>query len=176
MDEPGRTEYEALRATIRERGTVRSITLIVTLIAWAALEAAVLASWHPVVASLLPLLVLVGGFETVFQLHVGVERVGRYLQVAYEERGGHTGWETAAMAYGQAHPAAGSDALFARVFIAAMLVNVLPVLDVPADRPVTLALVILAHAAFGLRVLLAKRLAGRQRAEDLARFRDLLAR
>lgn len=181
MDELLRDEYKALRATIRERGTVRAITFFVSLAAWAALSFALLASGHPIMAPLLPLMVLVAGFETVFQLHVGVERVGRYLQAAYEERpqppaGAGPSWETAAMAYGRAHPSAGSDPLFARIFLAAMLVNVIPVLDVRWARPVTVALLALAHAAFGVRVLLARRQAGRQRAEDLARFRELLAR
>ncbi len=176
MDELGRDEYGALRATIRERGTVRAITFFVALASWAALDAAVLASGRPVAGSLLPLIVLVAGFETVFQLHLGVERVGRYLQVAYEERYGRSDWETMAMAYGQAYPAGGSDPLFARVFLAAMLINVIPVLGLRTDWPLVMALLILVHAAFGVRVFVAKKQAGRQRAEDLERFRNLLNR
>ncbi len=182
MDEFVRDEYKALRATIRERGTVRAITFFVTLTAWAALGFALLTSGHPVVAPLLPLMVLVAGFETVFQLHLGVERVGRYLQVAYEEgharpAGAQPGWETAAMAYGKAHPSAGSDPLFARIFVLAALINLLPVVMMAGrgERPVVFVLLVLAHAVFGVRVGLAKRRAGRQRAEDLTRFRELLA-
>ena len=37
-------------------------------------------------ATLVPLLVLAAAFECVFALHVGIERVGRYLQVFYEDR------------------------------------------------------------------------------------------
>ena len=179
MGDLPRDEYKALRATIRERGTVRSITFFVAIAVWASLGFAFLASGHPA-GSLPALMVLVAGFETVFQLHVGVERVGRYLQVAYEEppqapAATRPKWETTTMAYGQARPSAGSDPLFARIFLAAMLVNVLPVLAFRAHWPLEVALLVLAHAAFGLRVLLAARQAGRQRAADLVRFRELLA-
>lgn len=190
MDEFERQEYKVLRATIRERGTVRAITFCATVIAWAALALVVLASGVHPLAPLLPLLVLVAGFEVIFQLHLGVERVGRYLQVAYEERregataaGGDVaakpwGWETAAMAYGAAFPARGSDALFGRLFLLAAFVNGL---SIPAAfgglrRPLAGLVLVLAHLAFALRIVLAKRRAGRQRDEDLARFRELLAR
>jgi hypothetical protein len=181
MDEFSRHEYKTLRATITQRGTVRAITFLVAIAMWAALGLLLLTSGHPIVAPLLPLMVLVAGFETVFQLNLGVERVGRYVQVAYEEShewpaGAAPGWETAAMAYGQAYPSAGSDPLFARIFLLATLANLIPVLHFRADRPAVVALLLLAHVAFGVRVLLAKRRAGRQRAEDLARFRELLAR
>ncbi len=33
---------------------------------------------------MVPLTVLVGGFEAVWTLHVGVERIGRFIQVSYE--------------------------------------------------------------------------------------------
>ncbi len=179
MGELAIAEYKALRETIRERGTVRAITFFVALCVWAALEAASTAQPRHAIAFLAPLVVLIAGFETVFQLHVGVERVGRYLQVAYE----HTaGWETAAMAYGKAHPTSGSDPLFARIFLLVTLIGVLlPVAllareSLPAWLRVAYGGVIVAHLAFGIRVLLAKRQAARQRAEDLVRFRELLGK
>ena len=70
-------EYRALRATIRERGTMRLVVALITFVAWAAGALAVV-SWGSVSAlALLPLLVLVAGFEVVFATHVGVERIGR---------------------------------------------------------------------------------------------------
>jgi hypothetical protein len=36
------------------------------------------------VASLIPLVVLAGGFEAIASLHLGVERIGRYVQVRFE--------------------------------------------------------------------------------------------
>ena len=72
-------EYRALRETIRERGTVRVWLAVMSTAAWAALalSALALAPWP--VATLLPLLMLAAGFEGVFALHTGVERIGRYL-------------------------------------------------------------------------------------------------
>ncbi len=172
MDELALAEYTALRATIRERGTVRAITFFVALSAWAALELAVLAYPEHVIVPLLPLMVLAAGFETVFQLHLGVERVGRYLQVAFEQS---AGWETAAMAYGKAHPGAGSDPLFARIFLLATLIGIFPLASMFWIRELYGGLVV-AHVAFGLRVVLAKRQAARQRADDLVRFRELLGK
>jgi len=187
MNELRQHEYVALRATIRERGTVRAITFFVTVVGWAALELAFLASGpRHAVGTLLPLMVLAAGFETIFQLHLGVERVGRYLQAAYEERlesaGSDPGsagatpatpqWETTVSAYATAYPSAGSDPLFTVMFLLATLINLLPVLR--AWRlPGVLVPLVLAHLAFIVRILMARRRAARQRAEDLARFREL---
>ena len=189
MDDLRQQEYAALRATIRERGTVRAITFLAAVLGWAALDLAFLASGpRNVVGTLLSLTVLAAGFETVFQIHLGVERVGRYLQVAYEERRDPAGsgtadvgtttlpaWETTAMAYGRAYPGAGSDPLFTSIFLLATLLNLLPVLR--AWRlPGVLITLLLAHVLFVVRIGLARKRAGRQRAEDLARFRELMAK
>lgn len=189
MDDFRQFEYVALRATIRERGTVRVVTFLAALVAWAALELAFLASGPPhVVGPLLSLMVLAAGFEAVFQIHLGVERVGRYLQVAFEERGtsvpgvssgdaalaSSPAWETTAMAYGKAYPSAGSDPLFATLFLLATLINALPLVRA-WHMPIAFPTLVVAHGLFVLRVRTAKRHAGRQRAEDLVRFRELLA-
>ncbi len=184
MDHYRTAEYAALRATIRERGTARVITFLVALVAWAVLEVVVLiSSPATVVGPVVCLVVLAAGFEAVFQIHLGVERVGRYVQVAYEEqvitpeaevadsRAG--GWETAAMAYGRAHPSAGSDPLFTTIFLLATLANLLPVVRAWSAPGLFVAL-ILPHVAFVWRIRVARKRAGRQRAEDLARFRELL--
>jgi hypothetical protein len=178
MSKLRREEYVALRATIRERGTVRVVTFFVTLLAWAALEAWVLTSGpRDAVPILLTLLVLASGFEAVFQLHVGVERVGRYLQVAFEEAAAPgvaaPRWETTAMAFGRAYPGIGSDPLFSRVFLLATLLNMLPALRAwrtPGLFGVLLGL----HALFVVRVAVARVIARGQRADDLERFRALL--
>ncbi len=177
-------EYSALRATIRERGTVRVITFLVTLIAWAALAIAFLISGpENVIGAVVCLLVLAAGFEAVFQIHLGVERVGRYLQVAYEERwaavapeagaAAPPGWETTAMAYGKAYPSAGSDPLFTAIFLLATLANVLPVIRA-WQAPALFAALVFAHLIFVVRIRVARKRAGRQRGEDLERFRQML--
>src|SRR5207244_2767311 len=78
------------------------------------------------VATLLPLLVLASVFEAVFALHVGVERIGRYIQVFFEEGG--NGWEHAAMSFGRSRPGTGLDPLFTFSFGSAAILNFVPVM------------------------------------------------
>src|SRR5262249_48227793 len=95
-------EYRALRATIRERGTARVVITTFTFVAWAALVLTVQAVFPQPVSSLIPLLVLGAGFESVFSLHIGVERIGRYLQARYETPAeGAPAWEHTAMQFGR---------------------------------------------------------------------------
>src|SRR3979490_1608477 len=91
-------EDRELRATIRERGTARVYIFAGGIAAWGALTIATAALASTPLATLLPLLVLAAGFEGVFALHVGVERIGRYLQVFYEAEDTGARWEHIAMA------------------------------------------------------------------------------
>ena len=50
--------------------------------------------------TLVPFLILAATFELNFFVHTGVERIGRYIQVFFEEAGDSRGWETTAMNYG----------------------------------------------------------------------------
>lgn len=168
-------EYRALRATIRERGTARVWVFVAGLAAWAALTVATAALAWPPVATLLPLLMLSAVFEAVFALHVGVERVGRYLQVFHETPGkddATAGWEHTAMAFGPPKGAATTDALFSVPFLLAGLFNITPALIAELTRP-ELVFIGGAHALFVLRLLSARMAAGRQRAIDLERFQQL---
>jgi len=176
-------EYTELRATIRERGTARICIFAAGLAAWGALTVATAALAATPLATLLPLLVLAGVFEAVFALHIGVERVGRYLQVFYEtaEDGTDPGppltrsWEHAAMRFGRPRGSVAADALFTIVFVLAGVFNLAPalILDPTRSEQVFIGG---AHALFFLR-LVAARAGGRtQRAIDLARFRELKER
>ena len=111
-------------------------------------------------------------FEAVFALHVGVERIGRYLQVFYETEGSGGRWEHTAMAFGRPARAAAADALFAVPFALAALFNVAPALIV---QPTIHELIFIggAHALFVLRLVVAREAARRQRAVDLGRFQQL---
>jgi len=162
-------EYRALRETIRERGTARVWIFVAGLVAWAALVIATAALAALPVATLLPLLILAGTFEAVFSLHAGVERVGRYIQVFFEEG---SGWEHAAMAFGRAPRGTGVDPLFGTIFLIATLLNFVPVL---IAEPVATEVVVIgaAHLFLIARVLIARHAAGRQRAADLERFKEL---
>ncbi len=137
---------------------------------WAVLSFALVALAAAPLASLFPLLVLFATFEAVFALHVGVERVGRYLQVFYDDR-----WETTAMAFGQPLAGTGSDPLFAAVIAVATVCNLIPVF-LAEPIPVEITVIGLIHAAFIVRIGLARRAASRQRAADIARFREIKAK
>ena len=167
------TEFAVLRQTIASRGTTRMVLVPVTLIGWASLTLVLLLFSGLPIAVLLSLAVLVGGFEAIHALHVGAERIGRYLQVSYEADGAGPRWETTAMAVGPALPGGGIDPLFSLVFIAFTLVNLVPAL-LPEPTPLELAAVALPHAAFVVRVLRARGAAARQRAIELESFRALL--
>ena len=52
--------------------------------AWAAVAIATAAVITVALSTLVPLLVLVAGFEAAFALYTNVERIGRYLQVFHE--------------------------------------------------------------------------------------------
>src|SRR5687767_13639549 len=108
-------EYQALRDTIRERGTARLYVLLGGLTAWGALVVALLIARLEATTTLVPLLVLASAFEINFFMHTGVERIGRYIQVFFEERADAIGWETTAMNYG-AKFRSGLDPLFSIIF------------------------------------------------------------
>ena len=161
-------EYAALRATIRERGTVRMVLLPATLAAWAAVAIATTAAIAYPIAVLLPLLVLTGGFEAIYALHVNVERIGRYIQVFHEPTGG---WEHTAMTFGQRFPGRGGDGLFSGVFLMATALNYLPM----ALGGTTPELVVagLLHLLLALHIGTARRRAAQLRRSDLERFETL---
>jgi len=163
-------EYTALRATIRERGTTRPWVALAGLAGWAALVAANTALASPPVGSIVPLVVLATAFECVFALHIGVERIGRYLQVFYEDQ-----WERTAMAFGRPAGAVRLDALFSIPFGLAALINLMPAL---IQGPTTQEMVFVggAHALFAVRIVAARAAAGKQRDIELRRFEELRAK
>jgi hypothetical protein len=166
-------EYQALRATIRERGSLRVGLILAGIAVWAALTVGIATLDLPAWVTLAPLLVLSAAFEVVFALHVGVERVGRYLQVFYEEAAGEAGWEAQIMEFGRRFPGGGTDPLCCRIFWLATAVNLLPVFRTP--RLIGCGLLGLAHVVFAGRVVKARQVAAGQRPIDLERFRQLKA-
>ena len=167
-------EYRALRATIRQRGSLRVTLFLVILVAWAAVTIATAALAALPVATLLPLLLLAAGFEVVFGLHTAVERIGRYLQVFYEDDDQtppERAWERTAMAYGRAYPG-GSDPLFVVFFIIAIVLNFVPVI-LAEPVQIEVSVVGATHVIVIARILLARHAASGQRAKDLERFQRL---
>ncbi len=126
------SEYTVLRHTIASRGTARITLLPVTLIGWALVAGTLTVLGNNPATSLFPLAVLAGGFEAIHAMHVGVERIGRYLQVFYEGTADGPLWETTAMAVGPALPGGGVDPLFTVIFALATLLNLMS-----GHRPVT---------------------------------------
>jgi hypothetical protein len=180
MDRPAATEYRVLRETIAARGSLRPVLVLIGIAAWALILTAVLA-WIPYpVAAIIPLLVLLATFEVIRPLHFGAERIGRYLQVFYEEDGQPErrlsetpSWERVAMRL-SAVPGTGGHPLFVPLFFLATIVNTLPVLLAqPLATPIELAALGVPHAAFMLWLLNADRAMRKQRAAELAQFRDL---
>jgi hypothetical protein len=165
-------EYRALRDTIRERGTARMWMALAGVSVWAALSVALLAFAAWPAATLLPLMVLACTFEVIVALHTGVERVGRYLQVFYEDQDESRSWEQTTMAYGQRFPARGGDPLFAPVIACATFLNFLPVV-VLGGVAVEYVVLGAAHLLFVARLVQARNDAAGQRARDLDRFRQL---
>jgi hypothetical protein len=168
-------EYIALRGTIRERGTARVCIFAGGIAAWTAATIATAALASAPIATLLPLILLAAVFEAVFALHIGVERIGRYIQVFHETEpppAALPAWEQAAMTFGRPKGAASTDPLFIAIFLLAALFNMAPALLL-APTPVELTFVGGAHALFALRLLVARHAASTQRAIDLKRFEQL---
>jgi hypothetical protein len=175
MSDSSQAEYQSLRATIRERGTARLCAVLGGLIAWGALAIALRIAGLDDAVTLVPLLVLAGTFEINFFMHTGVERIGRYIQVFYEESAGVPGWETTAMNYGAKFPS-GLDPLFSAIFAAAATFDFFSTVAVVGRRPATVAISLVAHLAFGYRIVAARKAAASQRGLDLDRFRSLLSK
>jgi hypothetical protein len=179
MTDLAAAEFAGLRHTIQTRGGARPFALLFGLSGWAAILTSVLI-WLPnPMASVVPLLVLLGTFEVIRSLHLGVERIGRYLQVFFEEGASGSAptsppaWEHTAMAFGSV-PGAGVHPFFLPVLLLADVVNFLAVLF---PGPVTVELTTLAvpHLALIVWMLYCDRGMRRQRVSELARFRALRA-
>jgi hypothetical protein len=167
-------EYSVLRQTIASRGTARIVLFPITMIAWAALALIVLAFADAPMAALYPFAVLVGGFEAIHALHVGVERVGRYLQVYYENLQTGPRWETTVMSVGPALPGGGIDPLFSVVFAGATFLNAFSALAFRTKLTATeMGVVGVLHLAFVIRIVRARGAAARQRAVELESFRAI---
>jgi hypothetical protein len=174
-------EYRALRATIRQRGTARLVIAPHIFVVWGLFAIALQIEQTLALWTLIPLIVLAAGFEAVFSLHVGVERIGRYLQVYYEDESqGAPAWEHLAMRPTAALPAVGIDPLFGLFFGVAAVVNLaggVMLATAEASSVVGIGGLFLilgiCHGAFGARLWRARRFAATQRARDLERFKSL---
>jgi len=148
--------------------------LPVTLLGWALVAVLLLLFGELPVAVLFSLAVLIGGFEAIHALHVGAERIGRYLQVYYEDAPDAPRWETTAMAVGPALPGGGIDPLFTLVFASATFVNTIPALALqPRPTSMEMGVIGVLHIAVVIRIVRARGAAARQRAVELESFRAI---
>ena len=161
-------EYAAMRGTIRERGTARLVLVPVIFIAWAGTLVATFAVITVTLSTLVPLMILAAGFEAVFALYTNVERIGRYVQVYYEQDGG---WEHVAMEYSRRFPGGGPDPLFGRLFVVALSINFMPA--ALGGTPIELGVLAILHLVAVYRVRAARAAAAAQREIDLQRFQSL---
>ncbi len=173
MPSPATIEFAELRRTIAVRGTVRLVLGPTAVGLWAVVAMSARYG-DPRVQILLPLLVLAAGFECVRALHIGVERIGRYLQVFHEgDRRDLPRWESAAMAPATPQPGLALSPLFSPIFSLAGLANAALSWD-----PLAPALVVAwagLHAALLVRIAVATRACRKQRAADLAHYQALRA-
>ena len=165
-------EYAAMRATIRERGTVRMVLAPIVFAAWAATAIATSAVITVAVSTLLPLVVLAAGYEAIFALYLNVERIGRYLQVFHETGDGAAGgeWEHVTMEFGRRFPG-GPDPLFTRLFMAAVSVNFLPA--ILGGTNIEIGILAVMHFLVVNRIRMGQNTARDLRIADLERFRQL---
>ena len=174
----GRSEYLVLRRTIAQRGALRPVLLVLGTGAWAVVLTAVLVALPYPVAAIIPLLVLTATFEAIRPLHFGAERIGRYLQVFYEEAGepvralrDSPSWERVAMQFGKV-PGVGGHPLFVPIFFLTTAVNFLAVL-IPGPVPIEMAMMAVPHVAFLAWLWAAHRAMKVQRDIELDRLRTL---
>jgi len=179
MDRPRRSEYLVLRRTIADRGALRPILALCGLGLWAALLTAVLVLLPYPVAAAIPLLVLLVTFEVIRPLHFGAERIGRYLQVFYEEHGepgralsDTPSWERVAMSFSKV-PGVGGHPLFVPAFLLATATNYLAVL-LPQPVAIEMSVMAIPHLAFIAWLVATDRAMRTQRAIELARLRELV--
>ena len=181
-DPLGLEEYRALRATIRERGSLRFLVTAITFSAWAAVLTTLCVVTVVPTFILVPLVVLAAGFELNLAIHVGVERVGRYLQLKYErDAQSAAAWEHTVMKLQV--PRGGVDALFLVLFLSALTLTFVVALwlaaavtgpeEIGTIRAETLVVAVL-HAIVGARWLQAAKYARSQRARELPAFEAAL--
>jgi hypothetical protein len=174
----GQSEYLVLRRTIGQRGALRHILFLAGIGIWAALLTAVLGWSLDRATCLISLTVLFATFEAIRPLHFGAERIGRYLQVFYEEVGeperplGDTpSWERVAMRFGTV-PGVGGHPLFLPVFAVATVLNYSAAIY-PQPSLVDHITLGVIHAIFGGWLASAHRAMKKQREIELDRMRHL---
>lgn len=177
MNDLPTAEFVALRHTVAVRGSLRLAIMAGGIAAWAAVLVAVVALVPNPLAALIPLVVLWTIFEVVRTTHLGVERIGRYLQVFAEDAAPDAplvapAWERTAMALGPTLPGAGGHPLFLPVFLMATLANTIAIV-LPGPVAIEAGTLVVPHVAFVVWILYCDRGMRQQRRVEVARFHEL---
>lgn len=153
MPDHSDAEYAALRPTVRERGTARMVIVPLIFVGWAASSIATAAAIGIPIASIVPLIVLAAGFESVFALHMSAERIGRHLQTLQDH---DAAGEPMPVTFSRVPGA--PDPLFGRLFVLATSVNFIPIV-LQFEYVAELAILTLPHFLLINRIRLARKAA-----------------
>jgi hypothetical protein len=168
-------EFRALQAAIRERTSARLLFLAIAWVGWASLATAIMLVLPAAPLLVLPLVLLLASFEVNLGIIRGVEHIGAYLRLAFEERRAVPGWETASADLARRYPRGVADPVLFWPFVAVLGANYLcvvlaagetadPAIHVREDS-LDLALVTALHAAVLVRFVFGRRglASGRER-------------
>ena len=173
-------EFRALRATIRERTTARVQLVVLVWVAWAALALAIMLVVPAPLLLLVPLALLLAGFEANLRVVRGTDVMAAYLRVTFEEDRGVPAWETASARLDRRGRATRDDPLFIWIFVALVAASYLCVVLASGETAeasarnrqdvVDLALVTASHVGVAIRFVVARRWLQAVRRADGDRF------
>ena len=110
-------EFRALTAAIRERTTVRVLVVVVAWVGWAALALTIMLVVPAPLLLLVPLVLLLAGFEANLKIIRTTDLMAAYLRVTFEEGRGVATWETVSASLDRGR-ATRDDPLFFWAFMA----------------------------------------------------------
>jgi hypothetical protein len=175
-------EFRALAATIRVRSTVRVLVVVITWVGWAALALTIMLVVPAPLLLLVPLVLLLAGFEANLTIVRTTDLMSTYLRVTFEEDRGVAAWETVSANLVRRGRATRDDPLFLWVFMAFVAASYLCVVLASGETAeatarnrqdaIDLALVTSVHLAVAGRFAMARRWLRVARAADRDRFRE----
>jgi uncharacterized membrane protein len=174
-------EYRAVTAAIRERTTVRVLAVVVAWVGWAALALTIMLVVPAPLLLLVPLVLLLAGFEANLKIVRTTDLMAAYLRVTFEEGRGVASWETVSASLERRGRATRDDPLFFWAFMAFIAASYLCVVLASGETAeatarnrqdaIDLALVTSVHLAVAARFAMARRWLRGVRGADRDRVR-----
>ena len=175
-------EFRALTAAIRARTTVRVLVVVVAWVGWAALALTIMLVVPAPLLLLVPLVLLLAGFEANLKIIRTTDLMAAYLRVTFEEGRSVATWETVSASLERRGRATRDDPLFFWAFMAFMAASYLCVVLATGETAeatarnrqdaIDLALVTSVHLAVAARFAMARRWLRAVREADRARFNE----